>query len=60
MMEDIREESLPDIHATGDWFRMNSSFLNKWQQYGSNGKLVGYGGGLPVKKRLLKLEQRPT
>lgn len=27
---------------------------------GSNGKLVGYGGGLPVKKRLLKLEQRPT
>ncbi len=25
---------------------------------GSDGKLVGYGGGLPVKKRLLKLEQR--
>lgn len=24
---------------------------------GSNGKLVGYGGGVPVKKRLLKLEQ---
>jgi methylated-DNA-[protein]-cysteine S-methyltransferase len=24
---------------------------------GSNGKLVGYAGGLPVKKRLLKLEQ---
>ncbi|NOY63732.1 MAG: methylated-DNA--[protein]-cysteine S-methyltransferase [Gammaproteobacteria bacterium] len=24
---------------------------------GSNGELVGYGGGLPVKKRLLKLEQ---
>ena len=24
---------------------------------GSNGKLVGYGGGLPVKKRLLKLEK---
>ena len=24
---------------------------------GSNGKLVGYGGGLPVKKCLLKLEQ---
>lgn len=24
---------------------------------GSDGKLVGYGGGLPVKKRLLKLEQ---
>ncbi len=24
---------------------------------GSNGQLVGYGGGLPVKKRLLKLEQ---
>ncbi len=23
---------------------------------GSNGELVGYGGGLPVKKRLLKLE----
>ena len=25
---------------------------------GSDGKLVGYGGGVPVKKRLLKLEQR--
>ena len=25
---------------------------------GSNGGLVGYGGGLPVKKRLLKLEQK--
>jgi len=24
---------------------------------GSNGELVGYGGGLPVKKRLLKIEQ---
>lgn len=24
---------------------------------GSNGELVGYGGGLPVKKRLLNLEQ---
>jgi methylated-DNA-[protein]-cysteine S-methyltransferase len=24
---------------------------------GSNGKLVGYGGGLSIKKRLLKLEQ---
>ena len=24
---------------------------------GSDGELVGYGGGLPVKKRLLKLEQ---
>ena len=24
---------------------------------GSDGKLVGYGGGLPVKKRLLKLER---
>jgi len=24
---------------------------------GSDGKLVGYGGGLPVKKRLLKMEQ---
>ena len=27
---------------------------------GSNGKLVGYGSGLPVKKRLLKLEQKNT
>jgi methylated-DNA-[protein]-cysteine S-methyltransferase len=25
---------------------------------GSDGGLIGYGGGLPVKKRLLKLEQR--
>ncbi len=25
---------------------------------GSNGELTGYGGGLPVKKRLLKLEQK--
>ncbi|MBW2367207.1 MAG: methylated-DNA--[protein]-cysteine S-methyltransferase, partial [Deltaproteobacteria bacterium] len=24
---------------------------------GSNGELIGYGGGLPVKKRLLKLER---
>ncbi len=24
---------------------------------GSNGELVGYGGGLPVKRRLIKLEQ---
>ena len=24
---------------------------------GSNGELIGYGGGLPIKKRLLKLEQ---
>jgi methylated-DNA-[protein]-cysteine S-methyltransferase len=23
---------------------------------GSNGKLTGYGGGLPLKKRLLELE----
>ena len=27
---------------------------------GSNGYLVGYGGGLPLKKRLLKLEQGAT
>lgn len=27
---------------------------------GSNGELVGYGGGLPVKKQLLKLEQNNT
>lgn len=27
---------------------------------GSNGKLVGYGGGLPVKKRLLNLEEENT
>jgi len=27
---------------------------------GSNGELVGYGGGLPVKKRLLKLEKENT
>ncbi|MDP6625721.1 MAG: methylated-DNA--[protein]-cysteine S-methyltransferase [Nitrospinota bacterium] len=27
---------------------------------GSNGELVGYGGGLAVKKRLLKLEQKNT
>ncbi len=27
---------------------------------GSNGELVGYGGGLPVKKRLLALEQNNT
>ena len=27
---------------------------------GSNGELVGYGGGLSVKRRLLKLEQRNT
>ena len=27
---------------------------------GSDGKLVGYAGGLPVKKRLLKLEQSHT
>ena len=27
---------------------------------GSDGELVGYGGGLPVKKRLLKLEQNNT
>jgi methylated-DNA-[protein]-cysteine S-methyltransferase len=27
---------------------------------GSNGELVGYGGGLPLKKRLLELEQGNT
>ena len=27
---------------------------------GSDGELVGYGGGLPVKKGLLKLEQNNT
>lgn len=27
---------------------------------GSNGELVGYGGGLPLKKRLLKLERNNT
>ena len=27
---------------------------------GSNGKLVGYAGGLPIKKQLLKLEQITT
>jgi methylated-DNA-[protein]-cysteine S-methyltransferase len=27
---------------------------------GSNGKLVGYGGGLPVKRRLLELERQNT
>jgi O6-methylguanine-DNA--protein-cysteine methyltransferase len=25
---------------------------------GSNGKLTGFGGGLPVKEKLLKLESR--
>ena len=27
---------------------------------GSNGKLVGYAGGLPIKKQLIKLEQITT
>jgi methylated-DNA-[protein]-cysteine S-methyltransferase len=50
------------VRAVGNANRANpiSIIVPCHRIIGSNGQLVGYGGGLAVKRRLLKLEQRAT
>jgi len=50
------------VRAVGNANRTNpiSIIVPCHRVIGSDGELVGYGGGLSVKKRLLKLEQRNT
>jgi len=50
------------VRAVGNANRANpiSIIVPCHRVIGSDGELVGYGGGLSVKKRLLKLEQRNT
>tara|TARA_B100000315_G_scaffold165400_1_gene154055 strand:+ start:529 stop:1080 length:552 start_codon:yes stop_codon:yes gene_type:complete len=53
----IRNEKAVRAVASANGANSISIIIPCHRIIGSDGELVGYGGGLPVKKRLLKLEQ---
>jgi len=55
--KDINNEKAVRAVASANGANAMSLIIPCHRIIGSNGELVGYGGGLPVKKRLLKLEQ---
>jgi len=57
LAKDINNEKAVRAVANANGANSISLIIPCHRIIGSNGELVGYGGGLPVKKRLLKLEQ---
>jgi len=57
LAKDINNEKAVRAVASANGANSISLIIPCHRIIGSNGELVGYGGGLPVKKRLLKLEQ---
>jgi len=57
LAKDINNEKAVRAVASANGANAMSLIIPCHRIIGSNGELVGYGGGLPVKKRLLKLEQ---
>ena len=55
---DIKNEKAVRAVASANGANSMAIIIPCHRIIGSNGGLVGYGGGLPVKKRLLKLEQK--
>ena len=55
--KNIRNEKAVRAVASANGANSISIIIPCHRIIGSDGELVGYGGGLPVKKRLLKLEQ---
>ena len=57
LAKDIKNEKAVRAVAGANGANSISLIIPCHRIIGSNGELVGYGGGLPVKKRLLKLEK---
>jgi methylated-DNA-[protein]-cysteine S-methyltransferase len=57
MAKNINNEKAVRAVASANGANSISIIIPCHRIIGSNGELVGYGGGLPVKKRLLTLEQ---
>jgi len=57
LAKDINNEKAVRAVARANGANAISLIIPCHRIIGSNGELVGYGGGLPVKKQLLKLEQ---
>lgn len=60
LAKDINNEKAVRAVASANGANAISIMIPCHRIIGSNGELVGYGGGLPIKKRLLKLEQSNT
>tara|TARA_B100000795_G_C22665360_1_gene385773 strand:+ start:163 stop:687 length:525 start_codon:yes stop_codon:yes gene_type:complete len=60
LAKNIKNEKAVRAVATANGANSMSIIIPCHRIIGSNGKLVGYAGGLPIKKQLLKLEQITT
>jgi methylated-DNA-[protein]-cysteine S-methyltransferase len=60
LAKNINNEKAVRAVATANGANSMSIIIPCHRIIGSNGKLVGYAGGLPIKKQLLKLEQITT
>ena len=60
LAKDINNEKAVRAVASANGANSISLIIPCHRVIGSNGELVGYGGGLPAKKRLLKLEQNSS
>ena len=58
LAKDLKMESSTRAIASANGANPIAILIPCHRILGSDGNLVGYGGGLPIKKRLLKLEQR--
>ena len=60
LAKNIKNEKAVRAVASANGANSMSIIIPCHRIIGSNGELVGYAGGLPIKKRLLKLEQITT
>jgi methylated-DNA-[protein]-cysteine S-methyltransferase len=60
LAKNIKNEKAVRAVATANGANSMAIIIPCHRIIGSNGELVGYAGGLPIKKRLLKLEQITT
>ena len=60
LAKNIKNEKAVRAVAAANGANSMSIIIPCHRVIGSNGKLVGYAGGLPIKKQLLKLEQITT
>jgi methylated-DNA-[protein]-cysteine S-methyltransferase len=60
LAKNIKNEKAVRAVASANGANSMSIIIPCHRIIGSNGKLVGYAGGLPIKKQLLKLEQITT
>ena len=60
LAKNIKNEKAVRAVASANGANSMSIIIPCHRIIGSNGKLIGYAGGLPIKKQLLKLEQITT